>query len=68
MECARLAGAFGGPWAHDSGSKLYALQTLRAVQPWLARPVDSCPTFNGFRKHDMTSASVSPTPAQNPKL
>src|SRR6266536_5833469 len=29
MECVQLAGAFGPPTAHESGSKLHALHTLR---------------------------------------
>ena len=31
MECVQLAGAFEPPAAHESGSKLHALHTLREV-------------------------------------
>jgi hypothetical protein len=35
LECVQLAGAFERSRAHHSGSKLRALQTLRAVRLWL---------------------------------
>jgi len=37
MECVQLAGAFGPPAAHESGSKLPALHTLRDVRHYPGR-------------------------------
>ena len=33
LECVQLAGAFGPPSVLESGSKLHAFQTLRAIHP-----------------------------------
>jgi len=43
MECIRLAGAFDRRGPRQSGSKLRALQTLRAVRPQLASLMTSRP-------------------------
>src|ERR1035438_2563316 len=54
MECAQLAGAFRRPEAPQSGSKLHALQTLRAIPA--ARPARP-----GCRHPDSRSAWSAPS-------